>query len=245
VVTGAASGIGKAIASRLAREGASVLLADVNAEAGEAVTRELAEEGLTVRFRPVDVTSEEACAEMVAEAVEAWGGLDTLVNSAGIGEGSTIVNLQQATWDRVIDTNLKGTFLASKAAFSAMVDRGGGSIVNISSLAGLIGGYGMGVYAASKGGVIQLTKVLAVEGAPHKVRANALCPVWIDTPMVQQFITGTKGESVVRRYLTGMVPMGRFGTPEEVAAAALFIASDEASFITGVALPIDGGTLCR
>jgi NAD(P)-dependent dehydrogenase (short-subunit alcohol dehydrogenase family) len=245
IVTGAAGGIGQAIAARLAREGASVLLADLN-ETGAAVAASLSGAGLTVDFLRVDITSADDCAALVQGAVDRWGGLDLLVNNAGIGAGALLPALEEATFDAVVDVNLKGVFLCSRAAWPAFRDRGGGVIVNMASLAGMIGGMGMSAYASSKAGVIQLTRVLAVEGAPCRIRVNALCPAWIDTPMVQSFLTGMgSAEEFLRRRLKASIPFNRFGTPEEVAAAALFLASDEASFITGVALPVDGGAQCQ
>jgi NAD(P)-dependent dehydrogenase (short-subunit alcohol dehydrogenase family) len=144
----------------------------------------------------------------------------------------------------VVDTNLKGLFLCCKAAFPALVARGGGVIINLASLAGMVVSPGMGAYAASKGGVIQLTRVLALEGARHRIRANALCPTWVDTPMVQGYIDAQRDPSLARKEMNRAVPLGRIATVDDVAAAALFLASDEAAFLTGLALPIDGGQLC-
>jgi NAD(P)-dependent dehydrogenase (short-subunit alcohol dehydrogenase family) len=240
IVTGGASGIGRATAERFAFEGASVLIADVHAEMGET-----AAPGSEVVFLRADVTDSGDCARMVAEAERRWGGLDILVNSAGIGEGAAIIDLEEEAWDRVLNVNLKGVYRCCKAALPALVRRGGGAIVNVSSLAGMVVSEGMGAYAASKGGVIQFTKVLALEGAHHRVRANALCPVWADTPMLERYLEQAGRPAETRRAMETRIPLGRLARPEDVAAAALFLASDEASFITGVALPVDGGTLCR
>lgn len=243
IVTGGASGIGRRTAERLAAEGARVVVADRNAEAAASAAPALgAERGIAVT---VDVTDAGQCRAMVQAAVERWGGLDLLVNSAGIGALGAIASLEEAAWDAVLDTNLKGTFLACQAAFPALVDRGGGSIVNLASLAGLKAPPGFAAYAASKAGVIQLTRILAMEGVKQGIRANALCPIWIDTPMVRAHIDRSPDPVAARAQLESMVPMGRMGTPDDVAGVALFLLSDEASFITGVALPIDGGAMCQ
>lgn len=243
VITGGASGIGEAIARRLGREGAAVLVADVDADRGPAVASAIETEGGRAGFCRADVTLAADCEQMVKQAVERWGGLDILVNSAGVGEAGPIVSFAESAWDRVLDVNLKGTYLCCKAALPALAARGG-SIVNLASLAGLIVAEGMGAYAASKAGVIQLTRAIALEGARDKVRANALCPTWVDTPMVQGYLRASGHPEQARRGLEAMIPLGRLGAVEDVAAAALFLASDEAAFITGVALPVDGGTLC-
>jgi NAD(P)-dependent dehydrogenase (short-subunit alcohol dehydrogenase family) len=243
VLTGGASGIGRAAAERLAREGARVLVADLDADAGAILREELRSQGLEADFIAADVTREGDCKAAVDQAVSQWGRLDVLINSAGLGEGATVAALEEAVWDRVVDANMKGVYLPCKAAFPVMKEQVSGSIVNVASLAGLLGGFGMGAYASSKAGAIQLTKVLAAEGAPHKIRANCVCPAWTETPMLERFFTGTGVASFARRRLQAMMPLGRFAQPEEIAAAILFLASDEAAMITGVALPIDGGLL--
>lgn len=245
LVTGAASGIGRRIAERLAAEGAAVVLADRSGPAAEQAAAALAAEGRSARAVEGDVTHAADCQRMVEDATTHFGGLDVLVNSAGIGRGGPIAELPESDWDVVLDVNLKGTFLVCRAAFPALVARGGGAIINLASLAGMAASPGFGAYAASKAGVIQLTRVLAVEGAPQGIRANSLCPVWIDTPLLEGYITRTPDPAATRRQMTAMIPLGRIGSVDDVAAAALFLASDEASFITGVALPLDGGAFCR
>jgi 3-oxoacyl-[acyl-carrier protein] reductase len=245
IVTGAGSGIGRRIAERLAAERAAVLLADIDATAGEALEREISQQGGCAAFLGTDVRRGQDCRRMVETAAERWGGLDVLVNSAGVGDGGPMVSLPEAVWDRVMEVNLKGIFLCCQAGLPALAARGGGAIVNVASLAGLVAVPGFGPYAASKAGVIQLTRVIALEGAPQQVRANAVCPVWIDTPLLARYLASAPDAAAARRGLVASVPLGRLGTVDDVASAALYLASDEAAFITGVALPIDGGALCR
>jgi meso-butanediol dehydrogenase/(S,S)-butanediol dehydrogenase/diacetyl reductase len=243
VVTGGASGIGEAIGARLCAEGAAVLFADRNMESGRAVVGRLAAHD--VAFLQLDVTSAVECEGMVREAVGRWGGLDILVNSAGVGALAPVAALTETEWDAVLDTNLKGTFLCCRAAFSAMVDRGGGVILNLASAAGLRALEGMAAYAASKAGVVHFSRVLALEGAAHQIRVHALCPTWIDTPMVRNHLNRFGDAEARRRDMAASIPLGRLGTVDDVAASALFLASDEAAFLTGIALPVDGGSVLR
>jgi NAD(P)-dependent dehydrogenase (short-subunit alcohol dehydrogenase family) len=244
IVTGGASGIGRAIAERLAREGAAVLVADCDAASSRAVIESAALAGGIARFAETDVTRASDCARMVESAVEGWGGLDLLVCSAGVGAGGPIATMDEETWDRVHRVNLTGTFLSARAVFPALSARGGGSIVTIASMAGILAAPGFGAYASSKAGVIQLTRVLAVEGAPQGIRANSLCPIWIDTPLLRRHLESAPNPDRARREMVRRIPLSRIGSVEDVAAAALFLASDEAAFITGVALPVDGGAMC-
>ena len=177
----------------------------------------------------------------VAEVVTRWGGLDILVANAGIGSPGFLADLPLAEWQRVLDVNLTGTFLCARHAFRAM-RAGGGAILVISSVAGLHGTAGLGAYGPSKAAVVQLVETLALEGARHRIRANALCPVWTESPMVDAFVEGMGlGKEEGRRRLLHDIPLRRLGQPEDVAAAALYLVSDEAAFVTGVALPVDGG----
>jgi NAD(P)-dependent dehydrogenase (short-subunit alcohol dehydrogenase family) len=244
VITGASSGLGRAIALRFVREGASVVLGDIN-EAGGAETLSLMTEPerARARFRKLDVTSEADCQAAVAEAVGVFGKLDCMVANAGIGAPGFIAQLALKDFERVVAVNLTGVFLCAKHAFAAM-QKSGGSIVVMSSVAGLQGAPMLGAYGPSKAAVLQLVQTLALEGARFGIRANALAPVWTESPMVDAFVAGLRaGEEKGRARLVADIPLGRLGKPEEVAAAALFLASDEASFITGVTLPVDGGHL--
>ncbi|MGO8947458.1 MAG: SDR family NAD(P)-dependent oxidoreductase [Ktedonobacterales bacterium] len=244
VITGAGSGLGRAMALRFVAEGASVLAADIN-EAGARQTVELMGDAGRTRgdFRRVDVTSEDDCASAVTQAVERWGRLNVLVANAGIGTPGFISTLERDDWERVLAVNLTGVFLSAKPAFRAMRDSGeGGVILTTASVAGLQGTPHLGAYGASKAGVIQLTQTLALEGARFHIRANAICPVWADTPMIGEFTAGSRATpEETRARLVSVVPLGRMATPADIASAAVYLASDEASFVTGVALPVDGG----
>lgn len=245
LVTGGASGIGRGIALRFASEGAAVVIADVDAAGGEAVVTEIRQAGGQALAVTADVTKGADCGRMVAAAVEGFGRLNVLVNNAGIGGGQALAEMDEAVWDRIMDVNLKGVYLGCKAAFPAMVAAGGGSVVNIASLAAMVAPPGFGAYGASKAGVVQLTRVLAAEGARFQIRANALCPTWVWTPLVARHLAEAGDAATVQAELATSIPLGRLATVEDVAAAALFFASDEAAFLTGVALPIDGGTGIR
>jgi 3-oxoacyl-[acyl-carrier protein] reductase len=244
VITGAGSGLGRAMALRYVAEGASVLVADIN-EAGARQTLELMGEAGQTRgdYRRVDVTSEEDCALAVEQAVDHWGRINILVANAGIGTPGFISTMDRQDWDRVLAVNLTGVFLSAKHAFRVMRDSGaGGVILTTASVAGLQGTPHLGAYGASKAAVIQLTQTLALEGARFHIRANAICPVWADTPMIGEFTAGTRATpDDVRARLLSAVPLGRLATPEDIASAAVYLASDEAGFITGVILPVDGG----
>jgi NAD(P)-dependent dehydrogenase (short-subunit alcohol dehydrogenase family) len=242
VITGGGSGLGRAMALRFVAEGASVLVADVNDEGGQ-TTLEAISEQERAAFQHVDVTSEEDCAAAVAEATRRWGKLDIMVANAGIGAPGPIATLEKDAWERVLAVNLTGVFLCAKHAFRAMREQGG-VILATASVAGLEGTPALGPYGASKAGVIQLMGTVALEGARYKIRANALCPVWTQTPLVDAFVSGARAtpEEATARLVSG-IPLGRLGAPEDVASAAVYLASDEASFITGVAFRIDGGHL--
>ena len=246
LITGAASGIEKATSVLFGQEGAKVMCVDINGEGAERVAHQIADTGGEAASLTVDVAKEEDVKRMVREAVERWGRLDTLYNNAGIATGGPVTQVQEEEWDRTIDINLKGVFLGCKHAIPEMLKQGGGAIVNTASDAGLRGTAWLSTYCASKGGVVLLTKSLAVEWAQQGIRVNCVCPGVIRTPILDPFIErgqalfGDSAEAAWER-LGQMHPIGRVGKPEEVARAVMFLASDEASFITGVALPVDGG----
>lgn len=244
LVTGAASGIGRATAELFAGGGARVVASDVDADAGAAVAASLCEGGAEARFVAGDVTDEEAVRAMVADAVGAFGRLDCAANCAGVGGGhATTHEYPVAEWDRIVGVNLRGTWLAMRAQIEAMLaGGGGGAIVNVSSTLGLRGSPFGSPYSASKHGVLGLTRTAALEYATHGIRVNAVCPGAIDTPMMDATFERFPG---FREALTGFVPMGRMGGPEEVAGAIAWLSSDAASFVTGEALTVEGGLLSR
>lgn len=243
IVTGGGSGLGRAIALRYASEGARVIAADLN-EAGAQETARLAGEkgngAGQVIARKLDVTNEQACAAIVDETLAQWGKLDVMVANAGIGTFGPIAKLDLTDWQSVLNVNLTGVFLCAKYAFRAMQDSGG-VILATASVAGMEGTPNLGAYGPSKAAVIQLIKTIALEGARHNIRANALCPVWTNTPLIDALVSGASDPQRGRERLSRIVPLGRLGQPEDVAAVAAFLASDDAAFLSGIAVPIDGG----
>jgi meso-butanediol dehydrogenase/(S,S)-butanediol dehydrogenase/diacetyl reductase len=238
LITGAASGIGAACARRFAAEGASLAGFDL-AEPSEGDWIEAAKAAPRASFWSGDVRDEATIERVVAEASEAFGCVDVVVNAAGVSGISAAADLDAAEWDRVVDINLKGTFLVCKHTLRGMLKRDGGSIVNIASVEGLEGADASTAYNVSKGGVIQLTRSMAVDYGKAGVRVNCLCPGYIETPMTEML--NNPALSAIRDKFIGMHLLGRGGKPEEVAACALFLASDEASFVHGHALVVDGG----
>ncbi len=244
LVTGGAVGIGRAIAEAFLREGARVAIGDVDRQRGEQARQELSALG-PIRFIQGDVSRVEEARQMVEETVVAFGRLDVLVNNAGVTHRGTVVDTEEADWDRVVAVNLKGIYLCSKYAIPHMIRAGGGSIINIGSIASVIGLQENAAYNASKGGVLALTRNMAVDYAVHGIRVNALCPAMILTPMLEQFIRIQPDPEAYVRRVEQAIPLGRIGRPEDVAPAAVFLASDESRFVTGSALMVDGGYTAR
>ena len=238
VVTGAASGIGAAAAARFAAEGAKVAALDVNKPADEAWSA-IESAAPAALFREVDVRDEGSVQSAMAAVSESLGPIDVLVNAAGVVGFGMAHTLEAEEWDRIIDINLKGSWLASKHAVPGMVERGSGSIVHIASVEGLVGISGQIAYNASKGGVVLLTKNMALDYSPLGVRVNCVCPGGVDTAMTA--VLKTPELRAIGEKLEGFHLLGRFARPEEIAAAILFLASDEASFVTGTSLVVDGG----
>ena len=240
LVTGAGSGIGRAIAQLFAAEGAAVLVAELNEETGTAAAREIEDAGGRARFLRADTGREEEVKAAIAAAVEAFGGLDILVNNAGI-------TALEHTWDEVIALNFSGVYYGCLHGLEVMKRQGSGGIINLASVAGLVGASVPGIpggfgypYGASKHGVIGLTRQFALDGAPD-VRVNCVCPSFVDTPMVA-IVSQTEP---LREWALANTPLGRLGRPEEIAKAALFLASDDSSFMTGAPLIVDGGWTAR
>ncbi len=242
LVTGGASGLGAESARRLAREGAKVMLTDLAADAGQAVADEILDAGGTAAFLTQDVTDEARWGEVVAATLDRFGGIDVLVNSAGVGDGGqSILEATLEAWRRIVSINLDGTFLGVKTVAPIMVAAGRGSIINLSSILGKVGLPGASAYCASKGGVLMLTKSVALELAPLGVRVNSVHPGFIETPMVVNAFRRSENENEMRDTIISRHAMARLGVPREIADAIVFLASDESSFMTGSEMVVDGG----
>ena len=245
VVTGAASGIGRAATRLLAAEGARLVLGDLDETGGEDVAREIREAGGIARFRRTDVRSFDDVGALVGSAVEEHGGLDAIVNNVGVAIGGAAGEMTEEDWNAVIDVNLTGVWRGMRHAIPAMLDSGGGSIVNVSSVQSLVGFLGWSGYAASKGGINALTQQAAVEYAPNGIRVNAIIPGTILTGMNEGILREHPEPDELMAMWTSMHPIGRIGRPEEVATAIVYLASDEASFVTGMLLRVDGGMVVK
>ena len=240
LITGAASGMGKVAATLFAREGARIVLADVADDAGEATAAEIGQAGGEAVYTRADVSNPDDVERMVTAAVDRFGSLTVLYNNAGIfpADDGSVTETPDTTWDRVMAINLKGVFLGCKYGIPAMLDSGGGSIINVASFVALMGAATAQIaYTASKGGVLAMTREIAVEFARKGIRANALCPGPIETPLLQELLA----DPARRQRRLVHIPVGRFGQAEEIANAALFLASDESSFVTGSTFVVDGG----
>lgn len=241
LVTGAAAGIGRASALAFAREGAKVVVADVNVAGGEETVALCRAQNTDAIFVRCDVSQNSEVEQLIATAIDMFGRIDFAHNNAGIeGVQAMLVDYPEEVWDRVIDINLKGVWLCMKHETRQMLQQGGGAIVNTSSIAGLSGSRGVSAYVASKHGIVGITKAAALEYARSGIRINAVCPGTIHTAMIDRFI---QGDTQLLAQFAESEPIGRLGSPEEVANAVVWLCSDKASFITGATLVVDGGRL--
>jgi len=242
LVTGGGGGIGRATALAFAEEGATVVVADVMVEGGEETVLMITEAGGEALFVKTDVSRAEDVESLVKKTVDTYGRLDCAFNNAGIeGETASLQDMSEETWDRVININMKGVWLCMKYEIPQMLKQGSGAIVNTSSIAGLTGQATI-AYGASKHGVVGMTKVAALENATKGIRVNAVCPAAVYTPMVENLMNSDEN---IKAYIENMQPMGRVGQPEEISQAVVWLCSDAASFITGHAMPIDGGLVAK
>jgi NAD(P)-dependent dehydrogenase (short-subunit alcohol dehydrogenase family) len=241
IITGGGSGIGRATCLLFAREGAKVVVADYVAEGGNETVRQIKAAGGEAVFVQADVSRSADVQNMIGATVRNYGRVDILFNNAGIeGPSTKLANLKEEDWDRVIAIDLTSVYLGIKYVIPEMIKQGGGVILSTASVAGLVGFQGSGAYAAAKAGVINLTRLAALEYADKNIRVNCICPGVIETPMVDRVMGGRPRERVIKTE-----PIGRLGRPEDIANAALFLASDESSFATGAPFIIDGGYVAR
>jgi NAD(P)-dependent dehydrogenase (short-subunit alcohol dehydrogenase family) len=246
IVTGAARGIGRAIATALAREGASVTVVDLNADGAENAAAELRQAGLAAYGAQADVTHKPSVDRLVQETLSRTGRIDVLVNNAGVVSNTPLLDLGEEEWDRTIAVNLKGVFVCSQSVARVMAGQKSGRIVNISSLAGKVGAPGQAAYCASKHAVLGLTKVLAIDLAPYGINVNAICPGNTETEMMRYVFTKraeSRGQTFddLAQGILAKTPLGRFGQPDDVAQVVLFLVSPASAYVTGQTIDVDGG----
>lgn len=240
IITGAARGQGAAAAELFAKEGARLVLTDLLPE-GERVAAQIAAQGGQAVFLQADVSQEPDTQRVVGQTLASFGRVDVLYNNAGIMLGKPFQDTTLAEWEHVLRVDLTGPFLMSKAAVPHMIRQRGGSIIHVSSVGGIVGYPSMAAYGAAKGGLVNLTRCMAVDLAPYNIRVNVICPGAIDTPMPRKYIENMPNKEAAWRQIADMHLIKRFGTPAEVVYLAVFLASDEASFMTGAVIPVDGG----
>jgi NAD(P)-dependent dehydrogenase (short-subunit alcohol dehydrogenase family) len=246
IVTGAGSGIGRAIAFRFAEEGARVVISDVDEEAATSVASEAAGEADGEHLvRKADVTDSGEVEALVGTTVEEWGGLDIMVNNAGLGVAGTTTSTTEQDYERVMDVCLRGTFLGMKHSIPAIRDSGGGSVINMSSVAALVGITDRAIYSAAKGAILAITRAAAIDHVEEGVRINCIAPGTVDTPWIGRITAGYDDPEEARQNMQARQPHGRFVTPEEIAAMAAYLASDESASVIGACMIVDGGVTAR
>lgn len=241
IITGAASGIGRESAGLFAREGAQVIIADIDVEGGERAAAEIRDAGGEAVFHATDVAEESSVRAAVELATVRYGRLDVMFNNAGISVVKPTIEMSVEEWDRIQAVNLRGVFLGCKYAIPVMIRNGGGSVINVSSNAGLVGRPNYGAYCASKGGVVLLTKSLAVDHSRHNVRVNAIAPGSVLTPLAREIFLSKPDPEAAMQNLAEAAPAKRLGQPLDIAYAALYLASDDSAFVMGAVLAVDGG----
>jgi NAD(P)-dependent dehydrogenase (short-subunit alcohol dehydrogenase family) len=241
LITGGGTGLGRAIALAFAREGAIVSVAGRRLEPLQEVAREVERRGGKAAVTVCDVTCAQDALRAVAETTARLGRLSVLVNNAGTLHVSTIETIREEEWDRVMEVNVKGPFLMSRAALPELRKAGGGAIINIGSVLGLIAAKGRAAYCTSKGGVTMLTRAMALDHAHENIRVNCICPAIVETDLVRGLFDSAPNGEALRRARAALIPLGRMGKPEDVAEMAVFLASRESSWMTGAAIPLDGG----
>lgn len=241
LITGGAGAIGRATAHRFASEGAIIVVADRDEGRAEHVAAALRDTGAQAMGIAVDVSSEASVQSLVSQTTAAFGRIDILFSCAGVLVSGTATETTLADWQHTLDVNLTGPFLASKHVLPVMIANGGGSIVHMSSTAGLVGETAIAAYCASKGGVLMLARQMALDYARQGIRVNVICPGWIDTPFNDPAIEAAGGKDALQPFVDNMVPIGRQGTPEEVADVVAFLASDDSRLMTGSVVTVDGG----
>ena len=241
IVTGAGSGIGRSIALTFAREGAKVVVADLNEKGGLETVDLVKKEKEEAIFVKVDVSQAEDIEQMVEDCLKKFGRVDILVNNAGIVKMSPLHETTEEDWDKILGVNLKSVFLSSKKVLPIMLSQGKGKIINVASIAGLVGFSNLGAYCASKGGIIALTREMALEYAPQKINVNCIAPGVIKTAMTKEMLA----DETTRKSLESSTPYPRLGEPEDIAQAAVYLASDESDFVNGEILVVDGGWIAK
>lgn len=241
LITGAGSGIGRASAIRFAQEGARVVVVDWKPQGGQETVAKIRAQGGEAIFVEADVSRDEDARRMIQTAVRTYGGLHVLFNNAAIQVFGTLPDTSEADWQRVMDVNLKGVYLGCKYAIPQMIAQGGGSIINMSSALGLVGDPDLPAYGATKGGILAMTRSMAQAHGRQGIRVNAICPGDVETPIVEEYFAHQPDPEEARRRIAAEYALGRIARPEEIANVALFLASDESSFITGTYIVVDGG----